>query len=298
MSIELRFSDIPPPTPEPPRTIYRDLIDLPDPTKLGVTIRYYNFDSVTLYFQITAACAGYTFGTVNLGSLGAGLNAYMNLDEFGSKAKPASETQETIVFTLKAFTDAGYSNLKWTYVKNVDVVWIKSDDPSYTLDVNNNFDDGTVQGWAYTVEVGNTVNSSFGVATDYVLSTPYSLRAKTGDNCPQNRFRVSKTFNTPNKSKIYMIANVRLGFLLGSTPGTPYTKTLMVQFDSTVQIFLGKPYDSVAADYVPRDKWLRIVVPLPPNQSVDIRLVFEAYATCFRTHPTIWLDDFKMISKD
>ena len=235
--------------------------------------------------------------------LAAGTNKYENLDEFGSRAKPgagaftAGEFQESIVLTLRAYTDAGYTNLKWTYQRTVTIVWVKSDDAAFTVDELDNFDDGTVQGWAYTVEVGNTTNSSFGAASDYVLSPLYSLRAKTGDACAENLFRVSKTFNTPNKPKIYMIANIRLGFIPGVSPGTPYTKNFKVQLDSSILVFLGRPYDTVTADYIPKDKWLRAVIPLPANQAIDVRLVYHAYSACFRTHPTLWLDDFKIISK-
>ncbi|MCL6579207.1 MAG: hypothetical protein K6T73_07455, partial [Candidatus Bathyarchaeota archaeon] len=88
MTIELRLSDVDPPAPEPKRTIYRDIANLPDPVKLGLTIRYFNHDDVGLYFQITGSGTGYTFGTVNLGLLASGKNAYINLDEFASRAKP------------------------------------------------------------------------------------------------------------------------------------------------------------------------------------------------------------------
>ena len=72
MTIELRLSDVDPPAPEPKRTIYRDIVNLPDPAKFGLTIRYFNYDDVGLYFQITGSATGYTFGTVNLGLLASG----------------------------------------------------------------------------------------------------------------------------------------------------------------------------------------------------------------------------------
>jgi len=304
MSIELRFSDIPPPTPEPPRTIYRDLLDLPDPTKLGVTIRYYNFDSVSLYFQITAACAGYTFGTVNLGALGAGANAYINLDEFGSRAKPASETTETIVFTLKAYTDAGYSNLKWTYERSVDVVWIKSNDPSYTVDVLNNFDDGTVQGWAVSDEFGNQATfPKIAVATDYVLSVPNSCKMtsqRLQTSVGECRSRLYKSFNTPDKNYVYAIINVRTAFYNAAYEKTKY---LAIQRDGTTFVFIGRPYDTVLTDYFPQNKWMRIVIPLPRNATIDVRIVLDFYCnTTALGSPAndvfLWIDDFKIISKD
>ena len=289
--IELQVGD-------PPRTIYEDIVNLPDPVKLGITIRAFNYDDVGLYFQVTAQCSGWTFETVNLGLLGSGANIHRNLDEFGSRAKPASETEQIIKLILKAYTDAGYSDLKWTYERNVPIVFIKSDDPSYTVDELDNFDDGTVQGWSASNEQGNDSGyPTCEVASDYVLSSPYSLLMKQFycvSGTGQKRGRLYKSFVTPNKDRVYAILDIRCTINIG------HQRNLTIQQDGTILIYLGRPYDAVNLyDYFFRDKWVRIVVPLPKNTTIEIRIVHEFYATmsCAAYFGKVWLDDFKIISR-
>lgn len=296
MTIELRLSDVDPPAPEPKRTIYRDIVNLPNPVLLGITIRYFNYDDVGLYFQITGSAAGYTFGTVNLGLLASGANAYINLDQFASRAKPAGETTENITLTLRAYTDAGYSVLKWTYDRVVSVVFINSADPSYTVDVLNNFDDGTVQGWVFTNEAGGA-NPTLAVAVDYTLSPPYSLKLSRTDLVTGNdaRDRISKSFTTANRNYVYAIADIRVA---NSGAANVWPKNVKIGQGAVVLIFLGKPYDTVGTIYIVLNKWMRVVVPLPKDTAVDFRIILESYITnAPRTH-YLWLDDFKVISKN
>lgn len=305
MSIELRLSDVAPPAPDPPRTIYRDVLNLPDPVKLGITIRYFNYDDVDLYFQITASKTGYTFGAVNLGLLASGADAYRNLDEFGSRAKPsageftAGEFDEPITLILKAYTDAGYTDLKWTHERTVTVHWIKSDDVAWTQDVLNDFDDGTVQGWAVVDEF--QIKAGFptlAVATDYVLSAPYSLKMTSSPEFTyaEARSRLYKSFTTPDKPVVYAILNLRQS---NSDPTHLRHKYVQVQRDGSILVFVGKPYNTAGVDDVPKDKWLRIVVPLPPNTALELRVVQDIYSGAYvgDQYFWLWMDDFKIVSK-
>jgi len=309
MTIELRLTDVDPPAAEPKRTIYRDIVNLPDPVKLGITVRYFNYDDVGLYFQITGSGTGYTFGTVNLGLLGSGSNAYINLDEFASRAKPSvgdlpnGEMEENITLILKGYTDSGYTNLKWTFERVVTVHWINSADAAFTVDFLNNFDDGTVQGWAVMMEIyGGTPTLT--VVSDYVLSTPYSIKART-PLAPtavtvERAVRLYKSFTTPNKDAVYAIIDVRNTVEYEEYVGPSYNKYIRVNRNDVVLVFVGRPYDTVAANYVPLDKWMRIVVPLPKNATVELRIVLDvlsvgnAYGARYASY---WLDDFKIISK-
>jgi len=134
-------------------------------------------------------------------------------------------------------------------------------------------------------------------ATDYVLSTPYSLKTKVGGGCDNPlRFRVWKNFTTPNKSKVFAIADVRVGEEVGASPGASYFNNFLIMTASVTLIYLGKPGGGTQ-DRIPRNKWIRIVVPLAVNTTLELRLVLEASETCFRTYSVLWLDDFKLISK-
>jgi len=299
--IELRLSDIEPPNPEPPRTIYRDIESLPDPMLLGLTIRAYNYDDVALYFQITGSHPDYTFNTVNLGRVGSGANIKRNLDEFASRARPAVETEEVITLILRAYTDSGYTDLKHTYQRSVTVVIINSADGSWTIDEHDDFDDGTVQGWAVACEYNCASGyPTLTVVTDYVLSPPNSLRAA---NCSLSLtyamgFRVYKSFTTPDRNTVYAILNIRLG----RTATTTYINAVRTTRNTTVLVQIGNKWVSWttrrSADYAPLNKWMRIVVPLPRNATVEISVRTQWTQDAIPQEGRLWLDDFKIISRD
>lgn len=313
MTIELRLTEVNPPAPEPARTIYHDIASLPDPVMQSITIRYFNYDDVGLYMQITGSATGYTFTPVNLGLLASGTNAYKNLDAFASRAKPTvaqlpnGEMGETITLTLKGYTDAGYTALKWTFDRVVQVIWINSGDAAFTLDHLDNFDDGTVDGWN-TKKLSGLATAIMAVVNDYVLSPPYSLRDRAG---------ISGWAGDTRWLKYIEIINGTTGVTL---------------------IYCGQPYDAVLAHYIPINRWIRIVIPLPLNQTLELQIAYDENAhlgaippdqeskNCFYksfttpnktevyaiadirlskadsgggvlSYTYIWLEDFKIISK-
>jgi len=277
MSIELRVSEKDPPT------IIMDVVNLPDPVYLGFTIVAYNYDDVGLYFQITGSGTGWTFSTVNLGLIGSGASLRTNLDNFCNRARPASETSEQIQFILRAYTDSGYTNLKWTYTKTVNVWWIKSDDGSWTEDLLNNFDDGTVQTWAATglPITGSVTIVGFGVATDYVLSTPYSLKmtARHYDAAGEFGARIYKTINTPDRNYVFAVFDLRQHPGLWNSWWVAIKNVQIINGTTTVTLlYLGRPINSAKAHYVPVDRWMRYVIPLPRNSSLEFRIELYAYS--------------------
>lgn len=305
--IDLRFSHVDPPAPEPKRSIYFDLVNLPDPVYLGLTVRIFNYDDVALYMRVDAYKSGWTFTTNNLGSLGSGANQYYNLDNFGNRAKPATELEETITVRLRAYTDSGYTNLKWTFERVIDIVFIKSDDGSWTTDFLNNFDDGTVQGWAVINEENNDAGyPTLTVVTDYVLSTPYSVRMRqyiSKYQSPYNwclRARLYKSFVTPDRPNIFAIIDLRhsSSYQLNARP---WVKNFRAQRDDTLLVWIGRPYNTDADNTFPLNKWMRLVVPLPRNTTIDMRILVEAYANVYGSgswaRVDTWMDDFRIISK-
>lgn len=297
MTIELRLTDVEPPTAEPHRTIYHDIASLPDPVIQGITIRYFNYDDVGLYMQITGLATGYTFTPVNLGLLASGANAYKNLDNFASRAKPSGEMGESITLTLKGYTDAGYSTLKWTSERVVQVIWINSADPAYTVDESDNFDDGTVQGWDANSSAGTPYD---GVVTDFVLSTPYALVAGVAFSAGSGTgwWEAYKEFTTPDRNTVYAIIDARITPLLPEGPtGTGLTYVEVLR-DSITLIHLGQLDPGTRYDSVPRSRWLRIVVPLPKNATLTLKIrAFVNYYSGAYTSEKIRMDDFKIISK-
>lgn len=282
--IELRLSDIDPPASEPHRTIYGDIVNLPDPLKLSICVRAFNYDEIGLYMQLEGAGTGWTFSTVNLGLLGSGSAAYYLRNQYGERAKPSAEISEPIVLTLKAYTDSGYSNLKWTFERTVSIFFIKSDDGSWTLDVNNDFDDGTKQGW--DVAGGGGYSWTFINATDYVLSEPYSIRYYSDHTSSSgSRYeRFYKSFTTPNKNMVFAIADFR------HRHSNANQKAVEVQVNGVKTIYCGIQ--------TPDSRWMRLVFPLPSNEADVLITIGNRHYHGGYDQAYIWMDDFRIISKD
>jgi len=290
-----------------PRTIYSDIVGMPDPMLLGVTIHYYNHSDQALYMKIFGSGPSpWSSNSVAMGTLASGSNAYLNLDNFLSRTKPTSETIEQVTLILRGYSDSGYSNLVAEFSRNVTIIMIKSDDGSWTQDILDNFDDGQYHNWDIEkVIIGgyslDTVTKS--IATDYVLSTPYSLKGSGYSNWNGN-------------------------------PQTTFAQQLIIYKDAAKLIHLGAgaPYTGGGTD-IPINKWMRLVVPLPVNTTFTIKVyvagnwlnsnysrvfafqLFKSIITPNRTNVYaiinvriysggtsngyihIWLDDFKIISK-
>jgi len=293
-----------------PKTIYTDIVGMPDPMLLGLTIHYYNHSDGNLYMKIFGSGPSpWSSNSVALELLNSGGNAYINLDNFLSRTKPASETTEQITLTLRGYSDSGYSNLVYEFARNTTVVFIKSNDGSWTQDFLNNFDDGTVQGWAQLPEkTGHGSDAQYlTIATDYVLSTPYSLKMKyvafyNGINMRERRERIYKSFTTPNRNTVYAILNVRVDAIHGCS-GISYrccNKYLRINSGDTTLIHIGRQFDNVTTEYFPRVKWMRFVVPLPKSTTLEFRIVVDVGYAAYSTAGYefyFWLDDFQIISK-
>ena len=288
----------------PHHTIYNDIVDMPDPLLLGTTIHYHNYSDGTLYMQIVGAGTGWSGSTVNLGSLGSGLDAYQNLDNFMSRTKPVAAVTETVTLTLKGYSDAGYSTLVYSFSRNVTVVFIKSDDGTWATDFSDNFDDGLVDGWAGQLIYDSSTGAltTFAVATDFVLSVPNSLKGtQNGNNDLQYQIRFYKSFAIPNKTTVYAIIHVRASWSVDNANMHIRLKRSRINEDTTTLLTIGETPDTADTDYIPVDKWMRIVVPLTPNGTRQMNIYLDFYG--WHTGPVglytgkLWFDDFKIISK-
>ena len=291
-----------------PKTIYTDIVDMPSPMLLGITIHYYNHSDENLYMKIFGSGPSpWSSNAVELGLLNSGSNAYINLDNFMSRTKPTSATTEVLTLTLRGYSDSEYSILKHEFSRSLTVIFIKSDDGSWTTDILNNFDDGTVQGWAAVNESGNDSGYPLTeVKTDYVLSTPYScgLHGATRIGGPiyqECKSRFYKSFTTPNKDKVFAIFNLRYHVIEPQADEWGRGKYLQIKKDADVLVHLGKAYDTVKEDYIPKNKWIRIVVPLPKNIALELRIVIHSVSYHVYSNNTIHhiinFDDFKILSK-
>ena len=306
-----------------PKTIYTDIVGLANPMLLGVTIRYYNYSDETLYMQIVGGGTYWNNHTVNLGSLGSGNNTYANLDNFLSRAVPAAATNETINLTLNGYSDANYTTLVYTFSRSVTVVFIKSNDGSWATAYNDNFDNASVMSWvcARIDAYDDSYMANLTTSTDYCISTARSLLSvEMGATTQHSGHLVNgtyiqeayKTVSLPNNNTIYGIVNMRVGLSFavgsgggGSSAAEALTK-IRVNIDNTNQIIqLGYAATSSLVDILPRNRWIRIVVPLTTYKNTTVKFAVETsiryadggYQSGDPTLSAVYIDDFKIISK-
>jgi len=260
--------------------LYMDIRDMPATiSQITFFFSIVNNTGQTLYFKVSGVGSptGWTWASPKLlGSLANGARARYFWPG-NSRTKPASELLgETVSLKIEGYTDSGYTikvgekNVSYTFD------WIDSGDGTWTTDVLNNFDDGTVQGWAGSA--GTTVAAS----TKKYLSPNYSLQHAT---LTGNRY-IYRTITVGSGSKAYAIIN----FLTDHTAIkfrhvylVAYAKYYYAQDDS-----LGYTLTITLINI-----WYRAVVPLTPNTTTEIQIGDVTSGAS----PNFYLDDFKVIRK-
>lgn len=288
-----------PAEPSTHKTQYCDLRSITDPMYIGMGFRVFNYDSIGLYIQITGSGIDWTIGTTNFGILGSGSSFLKEITRFAEKAKRPSEGNDSVIITLNAYTDAGYSNLKWTYDKTVIIHFFDSTDPSWTTDELSDFDDFTTQGWNCfrTVACGYL---GYCRANNLVFrSAPYSLQ-KYCDHTSTPSYEEGgfyKHFNIPDKDEVYALADLYIGIVSGTTN----EEGLYIDVGNTAAP-PDIPSNGVKFNYVrndvPINKWLRLVAPLPPGEiNLEVRFGYILHYGAY-TNIRFHMDDFKIISRD
>jgi len=277
-----------------PKTIYSDIPNLPDPVYLAITIKARNYDEVTLYFQLVASHPSWTFGTANLGAVGSGAEIIAYLHNYGNRPRPTAEITDECEFTLKAYTDPDYTNLKWESKRIIKVVFIKSDDGTWTLDEIDNFDDGTLEGWGARIVTGaNGLALSIGIAEDYAISVPYSAKMSAnvvgGYGARDVEAEFYKSITTSSRSENYAIINTRwYGF-------DNWWHFVQIWRNTTLLNQVGRKATK-GVSVLRQGIWVRFVVPLPANTTLELKIRYRFHIRdVYDDH--MWLDDFKLVSR-
>lgn len=256
---------------------------------LGYQQYIMNQEATTKYYKIegTTSGGGWTPQSAQqLGSVASGVGKRFNVPDFMQRTLPASPVIEDVTLRISRYPDNTYTNPPELIADRV-VTHKFIDSAAMTLLEKNDFDDGTVQGWAYSG--GGTNPGSYGsvaVSTAYYLSPLYSLRLwRQGWSNGSNWAQAYKTFTVPSASEAYAIINVLLN---KSTASHFYY--LRIYEDSDIIAELNP------SDYaIPGLKWLRFVVPVTPGGNRQFRIYFYARYPFSTTHAYLYLDDIKIV---
>lgn len=252
---------------------YIDMKWLADPIIYKWYLTVKNQSNQTLWFKLFNAIPNWDFGIslpgsdeLELGSIGAGSSISPVIDMV--REVPVGETYDGDNLTLKAYTDAGYTNE------------IASADKFVTIDIQDvenwtdveifDFEDGTAQGWTLTY---------LSVSSDKsVEAGGYSI--KGSNNVGDFEVAASRAINIPNRNKC------NLSFFFASA-GSP--ANLRVSIDGV--LIFNYPSALSAVAY-----WRKFSVNLSPykNQSrtIEIRLYSASSSNIS------WIDRIVVAGKD
>ncbi len=276
---------------------YQDIVSMPDPIIIGFGSKILNYTTATLWFTIEGSGGGWSWASATeLGSIAPGSNKKFRVGAVATRAKPASATTDNVTLIFTAYSDE-YITEAGTYPVIVSYHWIDSDAMAL-LDLDD-FDDATLQGWAQNGDWG-----SFGLATNYVLSSDYSAYAYRV--CAYSSYNkpnacIYKSFAVPAADEAYLICNVKYATWFtggtGSTAGA--VREVRIQKGAEVLVRTGDiPYliNTTGAVYL---NWIRMVAPISVDETAEYRLVTDYYVASGHSaryrHLAAWYDNLKVV---
>jgi len=271
------------------KTIYIDCYGLPDTITLSVAFTYNNYDDVALYFKIRAESESpyWIFsGAKTLGYLGSGSSKMALWDQFAQRPNPKADVEETIKLILEAYTDRNYTNLKWTYTRLVTVKILYPYGAGWTILDEDNFDAGNVEGWEAVGVYNNYSGYPFRyIASDYVLSPPYSLayREYGWDSGFDIEGALRKSFSIPSCNEAYATVNIRY------IPDSEYLRYYKLYFAGSLKMYITNP-----SPYPLHNRWIRMTIPLDPNTSGYLQINIRQYISTAPRYPQARLDDIRV----
>lgn len=246
--------------------------------KMDIALQIKNQEDRDFYFTVekyTEPPAGWTLPTMYVGLIRKDETKNFAYTAYRTKpaSVPAGRLTETITIVVKAYYDASYTNLYSQDNFSVTFHFIDRTSSVWTILYNDNFDDGTTQGWG---SVGS--GSSVSVSSSYYRSYRYSLQlySTTTADCGY-----VKNFNIPTIYKeAYLIFSIR-------SHRWPAT-AMRILYDGVVYFM---------PDIDPSTRtWYQFTVPLPTEPpevtKVEIYAIRGAYADSYA-----YLDDVYVIAK-
>jgi len=264
--------------------IYADIVEFGDTTwKPSVAVT--NNEGLLLYFQLKPRPGAvqpprYTINTTNLGSVSHGeTKEFTNYDgitclKVNSPAPgdiPAGATlSETCALRMMAFTDAGYSVPFGFADLDVTFTWIDSLSGGWTVVADNNFDDGTKQGWGYrvvTLSGGPLSLQPDDIVSEAFNSPPYSYRGRTGyvGTSPTWYGYTGhyKSFTIGAVTRAFAVVYLRTKQQSPAPPGVCDYYSTQAMVGGVAKFQFSRPTDRV---------WFKVVVPLPLGVASEVEL--------------------------
>lgn len=248
---------------------------------MNIPIGISNTHTATLYFkcEITSPPGDYSDADTNMGSIGAGLNAFLFFRPTRSfPALTNGEYNETLNFRLTAYTDAGYSSAYGYQDLSVTIHHFDHVDGSWTIINHTDFDDSTWGGWANAAPaLAGCQCGILYLQSNTYLSPPNA--AIVGPGVGANNHTEYNAGNTSGYSKLYFVIHWRKAANSASLG-------MSVQVNST----LIRDHGVNDGNYPPVLTWCREAFEIPRGASTIIKFGFYySYDLCNMYVDELWI---------
>jgi len=266
---------------------YQDIEGLSSPLTENFPIGVTNNETAAKYIraQLVSPPAGWGSYDVQLGSVAAGTSTFLIFSP--TRTTPtltAGEYEESLTLRISVYNDAGYSELYGSAELTFTMSFFDSTDPAWTVVDIDNFDDGTLEGWAMSTTgiIDESCPNSWasGARTEHFITSPYSL----GIPAQATRDHCYKDFTVGNVTKARLVVHAYLEtYYYGG-----FLTMLALQRGSDLILPGG------VSRVMPHDVWIRLSYSFPVNATTRLR-----YAVNYidASTPRVWLDKIKIIRK-
>jgi len=252
---------------------------------MHIAMQIQNFENSSYWFLIesfTAPPTGWTVTTYYIGFINIDQTitfTYSNINRTKPTSIPEGRITESINLVVRAYHDSSYTNLYSQDNFTVQFHFLDLTSPAWTMLHNDNFDDGTAQGW-HAQKQGSGGYAGPEPYT-YYRSWPYSLRV-TNDYRYDSYCNFYKDFVTNGSlNEVYLVYSILSGRWTQHDRGAVYINEV-VYFQSDVSPSTGT--------------WYQVAIPLPLNQSSRVRIPVIEVEWLSGTY-SAYLDDVYVVGK-
>jgi len=267
-----------------------DTTYLTDPVTYSFSLPISNQSTQPLYFKIRTNDPNWTITSPSggvLGEIGEAGNAEYAITI--QRAKPTTDTTETVTFTVEAYTDSNYTNLVDSTTFSITITL--ADIRHWQNVTIYNFDDGTAQGWSLgSLNISNDLSVEAG---------GYSAKGYTS----VSGSHITKLYNLTRSITLPNNANVALSLMFATKSYVSNSSTgnrvdinyLKVTVNGTDEYYanLGKVgyyFDYKSGTVVVPWKQAGVDLSKYAGQQVTIKIEFSV-SIISNANFTIWIDD-------
>ncbi|MBW2646129.1 MAG: hypothetical protein JRE23_08125 [Deltaproteobacteria bacterium] len=246
-----------------------------------------NQEAATKYFKIVGITntGGWTPGAAQeLGAISKASGRRFICTDLIQRTTPTVAASEDITLRVSRYADAAYS--VWEEDRDLIITHNFIDSNAMTSLYEDDFNDGTVQGWAGSCGTGAGAECSLVADSTYYISSTHSLRSRVIAKWVSASYTLYVT-----AQKDFVIPSVTAYAVLNVMFKRDTTISSMYIYEDGIP----KVYMHPSSGEIPIDSWNRFVIPLTPNGTRTIQVKTWGNNLGYNKSAYIYLDDIKIV---